>query len=1299
MPDRNTLRQAARLGDSAGPMRRRMRIALLGLAAFAAALAGAAAAFLAGLDVSGEFLRAPLERALTAAFGVPTRLEGPLRLHTGSSATVSADALVLADPAGAPGAVLARGLRPAARIDLFALLHGAVAIEDVTGEHLELTLVRRADGKANWAPVFAASPGDGRSAFTWAGIARLRIGSVAGSYRHEGAAAVPFEIADLEGALPLRERTAARGQWRVGGEPLAFDLRFASLADLAGPGDASPVQGTLQWAGVRVTIDGTHARDGSRLDMDVHASADDASLLLAALDIPANAPGALDLRMRLGVTATQASAHDLALTLGRSVASGRASLAWAGPRLQLTVDLAADRVDLDPFHIVASLPRDKTVPQAVLELLERASAADADVKLAVGELVGLPVTAQDLSLQGRSGDGVVAASGNALLSGTPVEAGLDYDGRKPRRVLAARLDGGATSTTRLPPGARPTGMSASATVLRGQLRAEGPDARALIASMQGRLDARGLRWAIARRGGTSLSGRFDRLRVAAGGSRAVSADASGRLGDTTCSLKLSGGTLAALLEGTPWPLQVAGACPGETLSAKGRLTLVRRQLAGELAFDAAADRIGAVARALGVAPTVPRPIAARGRLTFDERVARARLAVVRLGRTAGSGEVTFPLDAEGAPRVQLALTMADLDEFGVPADPAPRSADRPGRTVFDQDIRVPDIDFDVAADRVAMAGTRLRRLQFAGAVRSRKMPPAALRFEWQGMAFGGRLGADFSGAMPRLQLDGSAQDVDLRALTSRLGLQGVRLRAGSITLSAQAAGTQLGELLAATTLGVTVDRGRLDVSPGTAAERSVRSEFSATLAAAPGTPTTFAARGQADGEPLDLALETAGVLALSRADTAIPVAARVALGDARLEATGSVARNGRGEGRLQLSGGRLDRLGDLLGIALPEAGPYAASGRLVVSADTLQGTDLDLRLGRSRVAGDLRVERPRAGPPRIRAVLRVPLLHLEDLGAEHWLDGTRRPAPDAARQTTVARQAQAGLGRAFELVRAADLDATIDLEAVFGADELFGGGRVRATANAGVGRLQLVDVRAAGGSLQADLRADAAASPPRVVLRAQARDLEYGALARAMDPKSTVAGTLDLAADLVMQGQPDELLSALGGTVDVAVYPRGLHSDGLALWGGGVLDAILRQLDPPSRSAIDCAVTSLDVAGGVATSTVLMADTPRVRIVGEVESDLRTGALSGRIWPTSKQPRLLSVAPTMLLAGTLDRPRLSGDPGNVVVVPLRMAGSWADFAFGWLRAGDRRAQGTAGCRQAFERILQDRDGAAGTSSR
>jgi len=200
--------------------------------ALVVALAALAVAFLLGVTIPGDFLRAPLERALTGAFGVPTRIEGPLHLRTGLVAAASADALVLTDPFDSAGKPLARATKPAVRIDLVALMRRTITLEEVSGERFELALARAADGRANWTQLFATSPESGPSAVTFAGISRLRIGSIQGAYRSRGSEPVRFEGAGLDGALPLRDPVAARGTATVAGHTVGFDLRTGSLAAL-----------------------------------------------------------------------------------------------------------------------------------------------------------------------------------------------------------------------------------------------------------------------------------------------------------------------------------------------------------------------------------------------------------------------------------------------------------------------------------------------------------------------------------------------------------------------------------------------------------------------------------------------------------------------------------------------------------------------------------------------------------------------------------------------------------------------------------------------------------------------------------------------------------------------------------------------------------------------------------------------------------------------------------------------------------------------------------------------------------
>ncbi len=1251
-------------------------------------LGALAAVFLWGIAISGEFLRAPLERALTAAFGVPTRIEGPLRVRTGRSATATADALVLADPSGPAGATLARATKPAVAIDLAALARRVVALDEVTGERLDLTLARAADGRGNWAPIFASSPDAGPPPVTFAGIARLRIGSIAGTYRAQGAEPVRFGVADFDGALPLRDPATARGTATMPGYTIAFDLRTAALAGLQAAGAAIPVQGTLGWSGARATVDGSVAADGARLDADVRVSADDASELLAALGVAAHEPGPLEGRGRVEVSAAAAAVTDLALTLGKSALSGSARIAWGAPRVNVTIDVAGERVDLDPFLSAAPPATDKTAAESFVDFLEGAAVgADAEVKLAVGELVGLPVAPRELKLEGRSGDRVVAVRGDAVIAGTQVKATLDYDARKPQRALAARVDGGAISSARLPGGEKPQALSGTTGGVRGQLRGAGANPRAVVASLQGSLDARDLRWTLARRDGRPFSGQFDAVRIAVQGTRSSSAEIAGRLGDAACTLKVSGGALAPLLEGSPWPLQLAVSCGGGRLSAKGRIALVERHIAADLAFDAAADRIGPVAQALGISPGAPHPFAARGNLVLEEQLARVRLDRLRLGRTAGSGDLAYPLGAAGTPRVRLALTTVNLDEINALGDAAPVPSDPLEREVLRAKLRLPDVEFEVSADRVELADATLRRLHVSGAMQASKLPPAPFRFEWGGAPVSGALAADFSGATPRLQLDGKATNADLGALLARLGQKGAVLRAGALSLRASAEGERLGALLASATLDATIERGRLEFVRPPGPGLSGPAEFSATLKAAPAQPATLAARGTMGGEPFDLALDTPGLAGLARTAELVPATLRLTLGDARLQASGRVARDGTGEGRVQLNGERVDRLGKLAGVALPEVGPYAAAGTVAVTADAIRASDVDVSFGRSRLLGQAQMQVRRGSRPLHSIALRAPALHLEDLGASRWLGG---PAGPKAGEVPAGRRQEAQITQAMELLRASDLNATIEVDALHGGAERFASGRLRATLASGALRVLLEDVKTASGVIDADLRVDASGAQPKIGVQIRIDGLEFGPLARTLDPATKLGGRVSLVADLAAQGPPGQMLSALTGTIDAAIFPHDLRPGGLDFWGTGLLSTMLRTLDASAQSEVECSVASLDVSAGVASTTAFFVDTTRVRIIGQIDIDLATRALSGRLRPQSEQPELFTVAPTMVLGGTIGNPRVTVAPENLVLAPLRFATPLAGFALDWLSGKGGLREGPVGCKDAFDRARQAR---------
>jgi uncharacterized protein involved in outer membrane biogenesis len=276
----------------------------------------------------------------------------------------------------------------------------------------------------------------------------------------------------------------------------------------------------------------------------------------------------------------------------------------------------------------------------------------------------------------------------------------------------------------------------------------------------------------------------------------------------------------------------------------------------------------------------------------------------------------------------------------------------------------------------------------------------------------------------------------------------------------------------------------------------------------------------------------------------------------------------------------------------------------------------------------------------------------------------------------------------LDLLRAADARLLLDVDALVAAGVTIGSGRLSATLEAAQLAIQLRDARSQQGRVDADLQVDARAAQARFEMSADVRDFEFGPLLRTLDPSTSLSGQLDMIARLTLPGRARDIETLVAGTVDVATYPRGIRSAALGLLGTSILPAILRQVDPNAESAIECSVSGFTIADGVAKSNGFFIMTTRTRIIGELEAQLATRALSGRFVPRPRTPQLFTLSPTLVVGGTLDNPTVSGAAENLLLVPLRFASPLTLFANDWL-SGDRTPDGVAGCRDAFQRIRQE----------
>jgi hypothetical protein len=313
------------------------------------------------------------------------------------------------------------------------------------------------------------------------------------------------------------------------------------------------------------------------------------------------------------------------------------------------------------------------------------------------------------------------------------------------------------------------------------------------------------------------------------------------------------------------------------------------------------------------------------------------------------------------------------------------------------------------------------------------------------------------------------------------------------------------------------------------------------------------------------------------------------------------------------------------------------------------------------------------------------VLHVEDLGLHRFL-GTGGE-PKAGGSSAPAKEAGAAnkIADIEKVLRAFDAKATLDIDALYGDGRRYASTQSRMMLQAGKLTASIQDSQVSGGKAQANLDLDVSGTLPRLRLRLRAEQFEYGALAEAFKPNTPLEGTVELTANLALEGLKEPLLGNANGHIDLAVYPRDLQIGAADYWGTGLLHMMQRSLDSGSESRLNCAVAMFDVRNGIARSEAFFADTTRVRIIGELEVDLVTRKLSGRLSPNAKNPRLFTVSPSVGIGGTMESPQVQLTPDSLVTAPLRLFFPIHAFAFDWLNATGVPADGSAGCRQAFER--------------
>lgn len=391
-----------------------------------------------------------------------------------------------------------------------------------------------------------------------------------------------------------------------------------------------------------------------------------------------------------------------------------------------------------------------------------------------------------------------------------------------------------------------------------------------------------------------------------------------------------------------------------------------------------------------------------------------------------------------------------------------------------------------------------------------------------------------------------------------------------------------------------------------------------------------------------------------------PFDADVRAGATRIRAKGSITRPfdlGRFQTSLTVTGGDLNDLYGLTGLALPNTPPYRISGQLTRQRTKWLFEKASGRIGDSDINGDLSVE-TRGERPYLVADLRSRRLDFDDLASifggapsrargeatsatqaaiGEKLQAERRIFPEATLQVDRIRAMDAKVTYRADTVNAPNLPLSkVSLDLVL-KDGVLTGDPVSFTFSRGVlaGRAVLdarkdtprtdIDVRLTGGRLE-----------DWITTRIQGQPV--------------IEGQMAARAKLTGYGNSVRKVAATADGSLTFVVPKGEIRQAFAeLLGVNLSKGLLLLLsEDPKQTPLRCAVADFKVTDGIARASRIVADTDVVLVEGTGTVNLKTERLDLRIEGESKKPRLLRLFVPIRIEGPFTKPGIDLQTGNAV---------------------------------------------------
>lgn len=400
---------------------------------------------------------------------------------------------------------------------------------------------------------------------------------------------------------------------------------------------------------------------------------------------------------------------------------------------------------------------------------------------------------------------------------------------------------------------------------------------------------------------------------------------------------------------------------------------------------------------------------------------------------------------------------------------------------------------------------------------------------------------------------------------------------------------------------------------------------------------------------------------------------------------------------MQLTSPSLSQLDILHGIQLPPFGPIKLAGELLISDQGYAINNMLLAVANSQLSGQASLN-TLAQKPQLDIGVSANNIQLDDFRTSDWQgleqgsassDG-QPPQESDLKVNELAEAEEAAQPLLSQAVlQRLNANFALDVERVKSGDDWLGEGKLYWQLQDGSLRLAPLWLALPGGEIDISGELSATDSGFYSQLKAEIENFDYGLLARRIKPETEMRGTFSLNLDVNSEfEQLEQWLESANGKVGFAVWPKEFEAGIMDLWAVSLASAVVPELDDSEKSVLNCVVAAFDSDNGQLVQNVLLADTSRMRVLGETEVDFKQQQVKMVLRPKAKRAQIFGLSTPVQVSGSFEDFKIGIASGGLIGTTIRFVTSPVVSPLRWIVEAPLDADGSELCRQAWQQAKQ-----------